>query len=107
MSRFDDPAAAGARLAALLAADAPALTELSFFSCDLGEAGLGAVCDALRSNTHLCVLDISYNDVDAPFMRDRLLPAVRTNRSLRSLTARDFGEADDAVLEALRIVAAR
>ena len=105
---FEDPAAAGALLAALLAADAPALTELQLRYCHLGEAGLGAVCDALRSNTHLRVLDIRNNRLDAAFMRDRLLPAVRANTSLRTLLLVDEdGEEDDAMLEARRIVAAR
>ena len=103
-----DGAAAGAYLGALIAADAPALTELALNDCRLGEAGLGALCDALPNNKHLQVLLIRDNPVPAGFMRSRLLPAVRANTSLRRLVVDAAHEVDaEAVEAALRIVEAR
>ena len=103
-------AAAVAALAALVAADAPALTELSFADCDLDEACLGALCDALPSNSHLRKLNIGSNYAPAGFMRARMLPAVRGNASLRRLQASIDPEDNDderAHEEAQRILAAR
>ena len=109
--RLDDPAAAGAALAALLAADAPALNMLDVSDCDLGEAGLGALLDALPRNSHLYSLNIRSNDVPAGFMRARLLPAVRANASLRKLLVDnpvEIGVDDHAARqEVQRILAAR
>ena len=113
-TRLGDATAAAA-LAALLAADAPALTELLLEDCRLGEAGLGLLCDALPRNSHLRLLDIRYNGVPAAFFRDRLLPAVRANTGLRKLLVRgiyadDTDEeeaAQEAEQEAKRIIAAR
>ena len=112
-----DHAAVGTALAALLAADAPALTELDVSYCRLGgEAGLGPLCDVLPCNSHLRTLDFRGNDMrECPtgFMRARLLPAVRANTGLRKLWVRtgwgDVVGDDDAaaVQEAERIVAAR
>lgn len=51
-----DPAAAaavGAALGALVAANSPALRELSFGCCFLGDEGVAPVLDALPQNTHL------------------------------------------------------
>ena len=108
-------AAASAALGALVAADAPALTELDVLGCELGEAGLSALLDALPSNSHLQQLSMRYNNVPAGFMRARLLPAVRGNASLRTLIAADViyltMDADEdngvASAEAEQIVEAR
>ena len=106
-TRLDD-AAASAYLGALIAADAPVLTNVALNDCRLGEAGLGALCDALPHNHHIKVLLIRDNPVPAGFMRARLLPAVRNNTSLRRLVV-DTAHGDDAeaVQEALRIIEAR
>ena len=103
---------AGAALAALVAADAPALTELNVSGCGMGAAGLGPLCDALVNNSHLRKLDIGSNAAPAGFMRDRLLPTVRANTGLRKLEAgsrRILTSVDEigAAQEAERIVAAR
>ena len=99
---------AGAALAALVAADAPALTELDVSSCGLGEADLGALCDALPRNRHLRTLNIS-NRVPAGFIRARLLPGVRDNTGLRNLRFHAVAESDEeaALLEIQDIVRAR
>jgi hypothetical protein len=76
-------AAVGAALAALVAANAPALQHLDLQYCELRNAGLGAVVDALRHNTHLRVLDCSGNGVTEAFRRNRLWPAVRACPWLR------------------------
>ena len=99
-----------AALAALLGADAPALTTLNLSGCELGEEGLGALLDALARNSHLCVLDIRNSDVPAGFMSARLIPAVCANASLQKLLVdNDNADADDmlAKAEAQRIVDAR
>jgi hypothetical protein len=85
-------AAAGAVFGALVAADAPALETLDVSYCDLYNAELAPLADALRHSTHLRALRLhsddpsddiyTYSDV---FVRERLLPAVRANVSLRAL----------------------
>ena len=100
----------GAALAALVAADAPALEELSVPWCGLGE-DMGLLCDALPYNHHLRELNIQFNRVPAGLMRDRLLPAVRANASLRTLGAAHRYLVDEADMAAAReaeaLVAAR
>jgi hypothetical protein len=58
--------------------------------------------DALASNTHLLKLLCGGNRLSADFARDRLLPAVRANASLRKL-----GAGGGAAAEAEAVVAAR
>jgi hypothetical protein len=95
--------ACGSALGALVAADAPALTELDVFESGLGDIGMGALMDVLPHNTHLLTLDCSGNLLSATFLRERLLPAVRANTSLRSLIVDD----SPAEREAMALVAAR
>ncbi len=78
-------AVVGAALAALVAANAPALQELHMLDCDLGDAGLGALVDALPHNTHLRRLDLRLSGFSDAFKHDRLLPAVRANAWLQAL----------------------
>jgi hypothetical protein len=78
-------AAAGAALAALVAANAPALHELHMRCCELGDVGMGPLADALPLNTHLRRLDCRFSLVSEPFKRDRLLPVVRANAWLQAL----------------------
>jgi hypothetical protein len=102
-----DPAGreeAGACIAALVAANAPALQELNVDGCRLGDAELRPLFDALPANTHLRKLNCIYNDLSDAFMRERLLPAVRANSSLRKL---EMGEQTDAAREAQAIVQRR
>jgi Ran GTPase-activating protein (RanGAP) involved in mRNA processing and transport len=102
-------AAAGAALAALLAADAPALREVDVSNNGLGDAGLAPIMAVLRSCKHLCSLRCDYNGVSEAFARDVLLPAVRDNASLRALTAcggRDGGSTP-FLCQAEALVAAR
>jgi hypothetical protein len=96
-------AAAGLALGALLAADAPALTELNVCDCNLGDAALGSLCDALPRNTHLRRLDIAGNDFSEAFAAGRLLPAVRANASLRKLWT-TFNGVPASAVEAMRLV---
>jgi hypothetical protein len=81
----EEQAAAGASLGALVAANAPALTQLDVAGCDLGAAGLRPLLAALQYNTHLRELACSDNIVSMAFARNVLLPAVRANTSLRKL----------------------
>jgi hypothetical protein len=78
-------AAAGCAVGALVAANATALEELEMSDCNLGDAGMGHVIDALRTNTHLRTLVCDGNAVSDAFIRTQLLPAVRTNTTLRTL----------------------
>jgi hypothetical protein len=77
--------ALGAALAALIAADAPALLALTCFSTGLEDAGLAPIVEALRLNHHLRKLNCHSNGMSEAFARQRLLPAVRANATLREL----------------------
>jgi hypothetical protein len=66
---------AGAALGALIAANAPALTELDVSECSIGDVGLGPLFDALPHNAHLRTLDVSDNDMSVAFALVLLLPA--------------------------------
>ena len=77
-------------LAALIAADAPALHVLEVFCCDsLGDAGMAPIVEALALNHHLRELNCHSNGTSDAFARERLLPAVRANTSLRTLRCQD------------------
>ncbi len=80
-----DAAVIGAALGALVAADAAAFEELDLSRCNLADAGLDALCDALPHNTHLRKLDLDGVDMSAAFLAQRLLPALHANDSLREL----------------------
>jgi hypothetical protein len=95
---------AGAVLAALVAANAPALQEIRVQDCNLGDAGLGPLFHALPANTHLTTLTCSDNELSDVFVRDALLPAVRANTSLREL---DTGLDTDVALIAEALVRRR
>jgi hypothetical protein len=86
--------AAGAALAALLAANAPALATLRASTCILRDVGLAPLLHALSANTHLRTLDISNNVPTTAFLRDALPAALAANGSLRRLAAcgRGFDE---------------
>jgi hypothetical protein len=110
----DQAPALGAALGALVAADAPALHELNVSHSGLGDAGLGPLVDALPLNTHLRTLNLSYNNCTDDFVRDRLLPAVRANTSLRLLRAQqahheynEFTHAAEALVAARSAAAAQ
>jgi hypothetical protein len=111
--QVDAVAVVGAALGALVAANAPALHDLNVGSSVLGDAGLAPLVEALRSNTHLRELYCDDNDMSAAFARDRFLPAIRANTSLRMLVASDWwggevdGVAPEEVLEAEALVDAR
>ncbi len=101
-----DCGAFGAALAALIAADAPALQSLVCFNSSLRDAGLTPVVEALALNHHLGVLDLRGNSTSKTFARKRLLPAVRLNTTLRELSFVD-GEPDPAATEAEELVRQR
>ena len=86
---FDDstaePVALGAALAAIVAADAPALKTLDVCGCGLGDDGLEPLLDALPANGHLRTLWLAANSMSATFVREHLLPAVRSNTALQQL----------------------
>jgi hypothetical protein len=99
--------AVGAALGALVAADAPALAYLEVVHCGWQEAALGPLVDALPANTHLHTLLLSTVIASAAFLRNRLLPAVRANTSLRHLGITVRGEGEHAAREAQEIVNSR
>jgi hypothetical protein len=104
ISTNDVVAETGAALGALIAANTSALHELDVSFCDLGDAGLRLLFDALPGNTHLRTLDCRRNRLSDDFVRDALLPAVRANGSLREL---ETGLATDAAREAKALVQRR
>jgi hypothetical protein len=98
---------AAAALGALVGANAPALISLNVSSCDLGDAGLGPLFDALPANTHLRKLNCVDNALTDAFMREQLLPAVRANTSLVELCLNDDDNYCDEAAEAMAIVERR
>jgi hypothetical protein len=99
--------AAGAAFGALIAANAPALTELDVSFCRLGDAGLRPLFAALPANTHLRTLDVAQNGVSQACARDVLLPAVRANASLWLLIAHRPGDENAFTRQAEALVLAR
>jgi hypothetical protein len=92
-------AALGALIAAdaLTAADVRALHELVCHSNNLGDAGLAPIVEALALNSHnLRKLDLHGNSMSEAFARERLLPAVRANTTLRALDCLGYGETEPA-----------
>jgi hypothetical protein len=63
--------------------------------------------DALPLNTHLRTLNLDCNSFTGVFARDRLLPAVRANTSLRHLSAENYTRDNKFLREAEALVAAR
>jgi hypothetical protein len=82
-------------LAALAVANTPALHTLDISHCRLGDAGMGLLVDVLPQNNHLRTLLCGGNDMTEGFMRNRLLPAVQANASLRKLTLIDNEDEDE------------
>jgi hypothetical protein len=76
-------------LAALVVANVPALHTLDISYCRLGDAAMGMLVDALPQNNHLRTLKCAGNDMTEGFIRNRLLPAVQANASLRKLILMD------------------
>ena len=77
----------GAALRQLIEANnVPALTCLDASDFGLGDAGLEQLVGALQSNTHLRELHLRGNQMSNGFMRGRLLPALRANTGLRTVT---------------------
>jgi hypothetical protein len=103
--------ALGAALGALVAADAPVLHDLHVSDLAFNEAGLlalGLLLDALPLNTHLRTLNLGQVLCTDEFARDRLLPAVRANTSLRHLSVQRKGAFNALFIhEAQALVAAR
>jgi hypothetical protein len=85
----EDRNAFGVALAALIAANAPALHVLIGFHNSLKDAGLAPILEALALNRHLRKLDVVNNDMSDAFARERLMPAVLANTTLRELRCRD------------------
>jgi len=75
-SVFQDTAAAGHALGALLSANLPNLCTLCVYSCGLGDKGMAALLDGLAANTHLRNLSCDGNNLSHAFARDRLQPAL-------------------------------
>ena len=90
-----EPAALGAALGALVAADAPALQNLHLIEVALEDEGWAPLAAALRRNHHLRGLYAFHTDMTPEFARTQLLPAVRENESLRELLGNDGGAALD------------
>jgi len=102
----EDCSVFGAALAALIAAEAPALQTLDCSVNELKDAGLAPIMEALPLNRHLRTLDVSDNNMSEAFARERLLPAVRANTTLRELAC-DDRESWPAAEEAVELVCRR
>jgi hypothetical protein len=88
--------AVGAALGALIA-HAPVLRSFNIPDCDLGDAGLGPIMDALPHARRLQKLECGKNGMSGAFAAERLLPAVRACASLRELNASDLDDDDDGL----------
>jgi hypothetical protein len=100
-------AAAGAALGALLST-VPSLQHLDVRLCNLGDAGLGPIMDALPRARCLHKLNCSENGMCEAFAREQLLPAVRACTSLRTLQADGrWGTVGPAVHEVQRLLRQR
>ncbi len=88
----------------LIAANTPALDRFVLLSCNLGDAGMRPLLEALPRNTHLSTLAYVESGMSDAFMRDVLLPAVRANTSLVLLIS---GDEHEAAVEARALIAAR
>ena len=101
--------AAGTQLAKLITADG--LTALNLSGCNLGKAGLAPIFEALSRATRLESQELSGELMSREYARDVVLPAVRANTSLQSLTFRYADEDEEELLpeliEAQNIVKAR
>ncbi len=76
---------AGAALGALLAANAPALTELNISGVELWNAGHTPLFNGLAKNTHLRTLRCNWTRVSAECASDVVLPCtLRRNRAARA-----------------------
>ena len=108
-----EQAAVGRALAALIAANTPSLCSLCVQNSALGDEGMRPLLDALEHNTHLRKFSCKNTGMSEAFVRERFLPAARTNTSLRKLEASglwggiEHGQAPPEVLEAEALVAAR
>jgi hypothetical protein len=100
-------AAAGTLLGALVTANAPALTHLDVSYCLLGDNGMRPLFEALPANTHLRTLKCYNNNMSDAFSRDVLLPAVRSNETLRELAVVYIGGGLPHAQEAARLVQRR
>jgi hypothetical protein len=91
-------AAAGRLLAALVAANAPALLHLELFG--LRFDALAPLFDALRRNTHLRVLECDAVYVSEASAERVLLPALRANASLHRLVLQPLEDGPALFFEA-------
>ena len=93
------PGGLGAPLAALVAADAPALRKLRLKSIDLDDNSLAPLVNALAGNRYLRELDITDNYMSEAFMREQLLPAAQHANEHRvfTVTGSDWLAADFAL----------
>ena len=96
---------AGTQLAQLITAGG--LETLQLYGCNLGEAGLAPIFEALSRATHLSKLSVFSEELSREFARDVVLPAVRDNTSLWSLDLHNAGALLPELREAHDIVAAR
>jgi hypothetical protein len=94
----------GGALALLVAADAPALKELSIAGAELGDEAVRLLAPALAANTHLKRLDLSGNGLSMEFLKKTLAPAARACPSLRELPpiSGDDGTSLERMLKALQ-----
>jgi len=88
-----------------VAADSP-LEKLDISECNLGDAGVRPLFEAVSHSMTLRSLDFCYNRISTNCAREHILPAVRANTSLREL----FCQTWDGIVEleeAEALVAAR
>lgn len=96
----------GPALAALVAANASALTSLNMSACNLRDGGMTQVVEALRVNTHLTFVRISGNN-PGPGFGALLRRCLESNTTLRELYANTNDHEDWREINLLEAAVAR
>jgi hypothetical protein len=102
---LDAKLAVGAALGSLVSVQS-ALETLICWSLGLGDDALRPLFAAVAQSTTLRTLDCNDNDISQDFARDVVLPAVRSNTSLRELLVAERGHIAE-LMEAEALVKAR
>ena len=96
--------AVGEMLGRLIASSSQ-LEDVNVASCNLGDAGMRPLFEAIAGSRTLRKLDCSYTAISQECARDVILPAVRANTSLRELFFLQYYIVE--LVEAMRLVAVR
>ena len=101
----EEAAVAGEAIAAVIAADSPALKELRVASCSLRDEGLAPIFEALQRNSNLRLLDCSGSDVSNAFCVMVMLPLALAKPGLKIVCDGFNADAAEELRERARLAA--